>query len=140
MPFAAGKMCLVPAHTLERPDVHKMSRKMRWSTAPTLRRSRSRLLDNEVNIDEIEDSDDITTGRRGGAHATSNFRRTSNRWRARRRRAAKAMPPSNCRRPGCRSSNRTPLCQCNSQTLGVLANLDKGRGGSGADLLLVSAI
>ena len=56
---------------------------------------------NEVNVDEIEDSDD-TTGRVGGAPLPNvNFRRTSFLWRARWRRAAMAMPPI-CRRPGCR--------------------------------------
>ena len=46
------------------------------------------------------------------------FCHTSISWRARRGRAAMAMPPSICRRPGCRSSKRMPLSQCDRQTSG----------------------
>ena len=52
---------------------------------------------NKVNAEEIEDSDDDTTGH--GAvppRPTWNFRRTSFLWRAQRKRAAMAMSPSIC--------------------------------------------
>ena len=47
---------------------------------------------------------------------TLSFHRISISWRARRGRAAMAMPPSIYRRPGCRSSKRMPLSPCDRQT------------------------
>ena len=73
---------------------------------------------------------DDTTGHGGGApRPTWNCRCTLFLWKTQRRRAATAMSPPICRRPGCRSSKSMPLSQHRSQTWGSFVSLKKAKGG-----------
>ena len=94
---AAGELCLVRALTPERPDGQKCLGKC-GDRLHGLCGGAEPDCDNEVNINQMEDSAYGTRGRGTvPLHVMWNFRRASFRWRARRRRAVKkAMPPSNC--------------------------------------------
>ena len=91
MPCAAGELCLGPALTHERYDGHECRGKCGGRLhRDYLSREADPDCDNEVNVDDIEDSGDDTTGRGSGAPPPCvELCRTSFRRRAQRRRAVK---------------------------------------------------
>ena len=144
MPCAAGELCLVLARTPKRPDGHECRGKcggrlhglcgvkpIRTATTQCsasamialppsdIRRARARWSSPKRESARRQTRAVLMIRRGTGAvppRPTWNFRRSSFLWGAQRRRAVMAMPPSICRRPGCRSSKRMPLSQCSRQT------------------------